>query len=230
MEEIPEICGALCLKRNDSSFHITILVSFKTKTDIESQEKHCSTRTSDVQKARRLVIKRLELEIHLAALRCRRCRTELAGQVEKLETSSKMEEISLDVEETGYARERKEKHLDEKLQGRFKKRKPRYTLSRKVWLKRRKLTTVPDPDSGELHSNSVKTGKKKERHEKLLEEVRQNADEAQERASESERSLCRELEEFMYSWEPEIGRTNNLSTKIWQMMQSHNTKSEKFGK
>ena len=32
VEEFVEICGALCLKRNDASFHITILV-------IESQEK-----------------------------------------------------------------------------------------------------------------------------------------------------------------------------------------------
>ena len=38
MEEIPERCGALCLKRNDASFHVTILVLSKTKTDIESQE------------------------------------------------------------------------------------------------------------------------------------------------------------------------------------------------
>ena len=38
MEEVPEICGALRLKRNDASLHFTILVSFKTKTDIESQK------------------------------------------------------------------------------------------------------------------------------------------------------------------------------------------------
>ena len=60
----------------------------------------------------------------------------------------------------------------------------------------------------------------------LLEEMQQNLDEAQERASVSERSLCRELEEYMYSWDPELGRPHNLSTKIWQMMQSNNTKSD----
>ena len=38
MQDIPESCGAFCLKRNDASFHITILVFSKTKTSIESQE------------------------------------------------------------------------------------------------------------------------------------------------------------------------------------------------
>ena len=109
MEEILEICGALCLKPNDASFHITILVSFKTKTDIESQEN-----IAVLQKARRLVIKRLELDIQLAALRRRRCRTELAGQVEKLETSSKVEGYFPQRGGTGY--------LVEKLQGEFEKR------------------------------------------------------------------------------------------------------------
>ena len=55
----------------------------------------------------------------------------------------------------------------------------------------------------------------------LLEEMQQNVNEAQERASESERSLCWELEDYLYSWEREIGRPNNLSAKILQMMQSN---------
>ena len=45
MKEITDIFGALYLKRNDASFHLTVFVSFKTKSDIESQEKHCSTQT-----------------------------------------------------------------------------------------------------------------------------------------------------------------------------------------
>ena len=50
----------------------------------------------------------------------------------------------------------------------------------------------------------------------LLEEMQQTVEEAQERASESEWSLCRELEEQMYSWDREIGRPHNLSTKTWK--------------
>ena len=61
---------------------------------------------------------------------------------------------------------------------------------------------------------------------KFLEEMQQNVDEAQEPASESEWTLCRELEEYMYSWDREIGRPHNLRTKIWQMMQSNSTKSD----
>ena len=30
----------------------------------------------------------------------------------------------------------------------------------------------------------------------------------------------------MYSWEQEIGRPNHLTTKIWQIIQSNNTKSD----
>ena len=32
------------------------------------------------------------------------------------------------------------------------------------------------------------------------------------------------VQEYMHSWEREIGRPNNLGTNIWQMMQSNNTK------
>ena len=56
--------------------------------------------------------------------------------------------------------------------------------------------------------------------------MQQNVDEAHARASESERSLCKEFEEDMYSRDREIGRSNNLSTRIWQIMQSNNTKSD----
>ena len=60
----------------------------------------------------------------------------------------------------------------------------------------------------------------------LLEEMQQNVDEAHAIAFESERRSCQELEEVMCAWEREIGRPNNLSTKIWQMMQSNNAKSD----
>ena len=38
--------GRKSLKRNDASCHITVLVSFKKKAGIESQEQHCRTQTS----------------------------------------------------------------------------------------------------------------------------------------------------------------------------------------
>ena len=41
-----------------------------------------------------------------------------------------------------------------------------------------------------------------------------------------EEDFWKELDEFMYSWEQESRRPNKLSTKIWQMIQSNNTKSE----
>ena len=86
MQEIPESCGALCLKRNDASFRITIFVFSKTETSTEIQENTLPySKTRDVPKARQLVIKGLELDIQLAALRRRRCWTE------PTKTSSKVE-------------------------------------------------------------------------------------------------------------------------------------------
>ena len=38
VQEIPESCDALCLNRNDASFHITIFIHTEAKTGIESQE------------------------------------------------------------------------------------------------------------------------------------------------------------------------------------------------
>ena len=55
--------------------------------------------------------------------------------------------------------------------------------------------------------------------------MQRHVQEAQEPAEEN---LCRELEEHMYSSEREIGRPNDLSTEIWQIMQSNNTKSVKL--
>ena len=58
------------------------------------------------------------------------------------------------------------------------------------------------------------------------EEIQENVERAQERVLESEENLCKELDEYMYSWEQECGRPNHLSSKIWHMMQSNNKKSE----
>ena len=76
--------------------------------------------------------KRLELESQLAALRRRRCRTELTRQVEKLETSSTMERYFPQVGGTVYARERKRKAPGSKDARKAQKEKPKFSLFRKV--------------------------------------------------------------------------------------------------
>ena len=139
VQEIPDSCETICLKRNNVSFHITIFVFSKTKTGIESQGKHCRTQTRHHPKACRLVIKGLELKIQLAALRRRRCPTEVEGPVEKLETSSKMELGTL---------EKEKKTLGLKAARHVPKVKPRYTLCGKVWLTTPKLKTVTKAGSG----------------------------------------------------------------------------------
>ena len=89
MEEFSDIYGALCLKRTDASFHITVLVSFKTKTDFESG---ITLLYLDVRCPERISVGRQKTG----------SRTELTRQMEKLETSSKMErKISQKMEELG---------------------------------------------------------------------------------------------------------------------------------
>ena len=111
--------------------------------------------------------------------------------------------ISHNMEELGVLVKEKEKHLDYKLQGKFEKR------------DQPKLMTVTNPDSVAADAKvddgcrsrlrrALKQLRKDREEERtareLLEEMQQNVDEAQERTSESGRSLCRELEEYVYSW------------------------------
>ena len=56
--------------------------------------------------------------------------------------------------------------------------------------------------------------------------MQENVEKAQKRVLQLEDNLWKELDEYMYSWEQETGRPNHFSTKIWQMIQSSNTKSE----
>ena len=88
---------------------------------------------------------------------------------------------------------------------------------------------IEDSDKGRLRK-ALKQHRKDRDEEnaarELLEEMQQNVDDAHARSSESERRLCQELEEFMYSWDREVGTPYNLSAKIWQMMRSNNTKSD----
>ena len=89
-----------------------------------------------------------------------RSAVEDAGQEEQLKTSSKVERGFPQRGGIGNACERKEKHLDQKLKGKFKKRNRSITLFQKVWLKTRKLM----------------------RHENFWKKRQHNVDEAQERA------------------------------------------------
>ena len=172
-----------------------------------------------------MVIESLAFESQLTDLRHRRCRTKLAGQMEESETSSKMERDFPQRGGTGCARERKEKHLDRKLLGKLKKKKPKFLLSEGM----AEDAKVYDGVRTRL-KNAVKQLRKareKERAAKeLQEEMQRNVEEARERVLESEENLCRELVGYLYSWENQIGRPHNLSTKIWQMMQSNDTKSD----
>ena len=51
MEEMSEIYGTLCFKRNDESLRVTMIVSLKTETDTKSQEIPGSSQKSCVKKS-----------------------------------------------------------------------------------------------------------------------------------------------------------------------------------
>ena len=48
--------------------------------------------------------------------------------------------------------------------------------------------------------------------------------EAHARASEKERKLCRVLGDYKHPWEQELERPHYVMDKMWQMMQSNDTK------
>ena len=93
--------------------------------------------------------------------------------------------------------------------------------------------TVEDGDRGRI-KKTLKQLRKEENEEyearALLEAVQQTVNEAYARDSENNLELYRELKKYMYSWDRECGRPQNISDKLWQMMQSNDTKVEDFVK
>ena len=59
----------------------------------------------------------------------------------------------------------------------------------------------------------------------LIEEMQRNLDEAQTRSYEVERMVDRVLGEYIDSFEKEMGRPQHIMNKMWQMMQSRDTKN-----
>ena len=59
----------------------------------------------------------------------------------------------------------------------------------------------------------------------LLDDMQQHVDEADAKATETRSRLYREYNEYMHSWDQELGRPHNIMDKVWQMMQSNDTKT-----
>ena len=59
----------------------------------------------------------------------------------------------------------------------------------------------------------------------LTEEMQHNLDEAQNRSYEIQRKLDRVLLEYIEAFDKEMGRPQLIMTKLWQMMQSRDTKN-----
>ena len=58
--------------------------------------------------------------------------------------------------------------------------------------------------------------------------MQQNVDEAEAKVAETRRRLYREINEYMHSWDQELGRPHNIMDKVCQMMQSNDTKTMKL--
>ena len=104
----------------------------------------------------------------------------------KLESSSKVKSDFPQCGGTGYARERKENPLDQKLQGKFEKRNRNIAYIEGM----AEDAKVDDGDKSRLR-RALKQLRKDREEERPAREL---LDEAQERAPESERSFCREVD------------------------------------
>ena len=141
-QENPEICGALCLKRDDASFHVTIFVLSKRKQVSKVRKKHCRTHAGGSSKD------------WSRKSNWQRSAVEDAGQSSQdmwksSKPRAKWKDIFHNMEELGtLVKEKKTQGL--KFARKVRKEKPRYTQCRKLWLTTPKLKTVTKADSGKL--------------------------------------------------------------------------------
>ena len=64
----------------------------------------------------------------------------------------------------------------------------------------------------------------------LLNDMQQNVDEADAKVTQTTCRLYREINEYMHSWDQELGRPHHIMDKMWQMMQSNDTKTMNLDK
>ena len=183
-----------------------------TKTNIKSREKSNSPWKSYNEEERRVIIVRLTLESQLTALSHRERKTKLSGQVGESEISREMERDFPWPGEIDNTRERKVKHLDQKIQGKLK-REIEVSDIPEVMIEDTKIGWWCQNQTQEsFHTTPQSQGRRKS-DDRVQEEMQQNVEETQERVLESEEHLCRELEEYMYSWESESRRFPPISAR-----------------
>ena len=59
----------------------------------------------------------------------------------------------------------------------------------------------------------------------LLEDMQHNVDEAEAKVNATRRRLFREINEYMHSWDQELGRPHCIMDKVWQMLQGNARKT-----
>ena len=64
----------------------------------------------------------------------------------------------------------------------------------------------------------------------LLDGMQQSVDEANAKVTGTRRRLYREINEYMHSWDQELGRPHYIIGKVWQMIQSNDTKTMNLNK
>ena len=75
-----------------------------------------------------------------------------------------------------------------------------------------------------------KRGEEEDEARNLIEEMQRNLDEAQHQSFEVERMLDRVHWEYIEAFDKERGRPQLIMTKLWQMMQSRDTKNLNLNK
>ena len=190
---------------------------------ISSQENIAVLKRAMSKKARRLVIKRTGTRKPTgrappSKMRDRAHKT--SGKARNLR--AKWKEISRTVEELGtLVKEKKSAWI--KSCNETSKRETDNTVSESM----AEDANVDDGDKSRLKSLEAtpqKTATKKDRHVNSWKKCSKTWTKHRSKLIGAE--FVQRSRRVQYSWDREIGRPHNLSTKIWQMMQSSNTKSD----
>ena len=81
--------------------------------------------------------------------------------------------------------------------------------------------SIASPRSSRRHFNKrCKEEEEAGEARTLLDDMQQNVDEADAKDTEPRSRLYRDINEYMHSWDQELGRPQHIMDKMWQMMHS----------
>ena len=224
---IPESHVNIALEGTASCVYIFFLFTTEKGTGVKSV-KQCDLETSHDRKAFPMVKEGLEFQIQT---HWRSSAGEDAGQSshDKWKSSKiqgKWKEISLEMDALGSALKEKKHTWNKSCKECAKRETELYKMietsakdekqedkERSIIKKTLQQLRKAEDEADEAHA--------------LLNDMQQNVDEAE---ATVRRRRHREIDEYMYSWDQEWGRPHFVMDKVWQMMQTNDTKTMNLDK